>query len=63
MPLLRYEFTERMNKEVDEDFYEKRRDGENDDYLCQLIRNNKINEFNTFVYYLIINMKLFINFF
>ena len=42
-------FIERMNKEVEEDFYEKRREGENDGYLCQLIRHDKIQEFVTFV--------------
>ena len=42
-------FIERMNKEVEENFYEKRREGENDDYLCELIRNNKIKEFVTLV--------------
>ena len=43
------EFIEQMNNEVEENFYEKRREGENDDYLCELIRNNKIKEFITFV--------------
>ncbi|KAK8840923.1 hypothetical protein M9Y10_027755 [Tritrichomonas musculus] len=42
------EFIESMNKEVEENFYEKRREGENDDYLCELIRNNEIKEFITF---------------
>ncbi|KAK8840929.1 hypothetical protein M9Y10_027761 [Tritrichomonas musculus] len=37
-----------MNKEIKENFYEKRREGENDDYLCELIRNNEIKEFITF---------------
>ena len=37
-----------MNKEIEENFYEKRREGENDDYLCELIRNNEIKEFITF---------------
>ncbi|KAK8834291.1 hypothetical protein M9Y10_033174 [Tritrichomonas musculus] len=40
---------ERIKNEVDGDFYEKRREGENDDYLCQLIRFNKIKEFVIFV--------------
>ena len=43
------EFIKMMMKEVEEDFYEKRREGENDDFLCQLIRFNKIKEFITFV--------------
>ncbi|KAK8898112.1 hypothetical protein M9Y10_000381 [Tritrichomonas musculus] len=41
-------FIEQMNKEVEENFYEKRREGENDDYLCELIRNNEIKEFIKF---------------
>ncbi|KAK8838958.1 hypothetical protein M9Y10_032418 [Tritrichomonas musculus] len=40
---------ERMNKEIEANFYEKRREGENDDYLCELIRNNEIKEFITFI--------------
>ena len=43
------EFIERMKKEVEEDFYAKRREGANDDYLCRLIRLNKIQEFIAFV--------------
>ena len=42
------EFLEKMNKEVEKYFYEKRREGENDDYLCELIRFNNIEEFITF---------------
>ena len=42
------EFIERMNKEVESDFYEKRREGMNDDSLCELIRNNEIEEFIRF---------------
>ena len=37
-----------MNKEVESNFYEKRREGLNDDYLRELIRNNEIIEFITF---------------
>ena len=44
-----HKFIERMNKEVEEDFYDKRREGENDDYLCKLIRNDEIKEFITFI--------------
>ena len=40
---------EEMRKEVEENFYEKRRKGENDNNLCQLIRNNEIVEFIKFV--------------
>ncbi|KAK8841342.1 hypothetical protein M9Y10_026956 [Tritrichomonas musculus] len=38
------EFYEDITKEVSNDFYEKRKIGENDDYLCQIIRLNKIDE-------------------
>ncbi|KAK8854382.1 hypothetical protein M9Y10_016944 [Tritrichomonas musculus] len=47
--LINDEFINRMNKEIEKDFYEKRRIGENDGYLCQLIRLDKINEFVMFV--------------
>ena len=36
-------------EELPEDFYEKRKLGENDDYICQLIREDKIEEFIIFV--------------
>ncbi|KAK8847105.1 hypothetical protein M9Y10_019685 [Tritrichomonas musculus] len=42
-------FVEELKKEVDEDFYEKRKEGENDDSLCKLIRLNEIKEFVKFV--------------
>ena len=42
------EFIERMNKDVESNFYEKRREGLNDDYLCELIRDNQIKEFIKF---------------
>lgn len=38
-----------MNNEVQEHFYEKLQEGENDDYLCQLIRFNQIKELIIFV--------------
>ena len=41
-------FVEELKKEVEEDFYKKRREGESDDFLCKLIRFNKIKEFITF---------------
>ena len=47
--LINEKFIERMNEAVDESFYDKRREGENDDYLCQLIRLDKIKEFVQFV--------------
>ena len=43
------EFIEKEEEvRTNEHFYEKRREGENDDKLCQLIRNNEIKEFITF---------------
>ena len=42
-------FIEKINKDAESDFYEKRREGQNDDYLCELIRNSKIKEFIIFV--------------
>ncbi|KAK8857486.1 hypothetical protein M9Y10_015891 [Tritrichomonas musculus] len=42
------EFYKDITKEVTDDFYEKRKIGENDDYLCQIIRLNKIDEFIVF---------------
>ena len=42
------EFIERLNKEPESKFYEKRREGLNDDCLCELIRNNEIEEFIRF---------------
>ena len=41
-------FIEVMNKEIETNFYEKRREGLNDDYLCEQIRNNEIQEFIRF---------------
>ncbi|KAK8839760.1 hypothetical protein M9Y10_031465 [Tritrichomonas musculus] len=42
-------FNERMNKEIEANFYEKRQEGESDDYLCKLIRFDEIKEFVRFV--------------
>ena len=47
--LITDKFIERMNKEIESNFYEKRREGENDDYLCELIRFNKTKELIAFV--------------
>lgn len=42
-------FIEKVTKEISTDFYDKRREGENDDYLCRLIRLGKVEEFISFV--------------
>lgn len=39
------EFIQKVKKEIPSDFYAKRREGENEDYLCQLIRNDQIEDF------------------
>ena len=54
------EFIERMNKEVESDFYEKRREGMNDDYLCELIRNNEIKEFIRFTEQRNLSLEIYI---
>ena len=47
---LEYEHTmAKMSKELPEDFEEKRKIGENDNYLCQLIRNDSIEEFLNYI--------------
>ena len=38
-----------MNKEISEEFYDKRKEGESDSYLCELIRNNQVKEFGVYV--------------
>ena len=40
---------ESNNKETNDQFEEKRKNGENDNYICQLIRNDMIDEFITYV--------------
>lgn len=35
-------------KDVPEIFYEKRLEGENDNYICELIRLNKVNGFDNY---------------
>ena len=54
-------FIERMNKEIEENFYDKRREGLNDDYLCELIRLDKIKEFITFTEQRNLSLKSEIN--
>ena len=36
-------------REISEEFYEKRKEGENDSYLCELIRKNQVKEFGVYV--------------
>lgn len=44
-PELKPFLKENLNFEVTEDFYSKRKEGENDSHLCELIRKDDINEF------------------
>lgn len=44
-------FPKLLDKQLPEDFEEKRRKGENDDKICELIRNDLIGDFTTFVSY------------
>ena len=39
----------KLENEIPENFYEKRRIGENDSIICELIRNDSIDEFSTYV--------------
>ncbi|KAK8835263.1 hypothetical protein M9Y10_027873 [Tritrichomonas musculus] len=43
------EFLEKIRKEVPEEFYDKRKEGENDNYLCELIRSNRVKDFGVYV--------------
>ena len=43
------EFIEKIQKDFPEDFYDKRKEGENDNYLCELIRRNRVKEFGVYV--------------
>ena len=53
-------FIEVMNKEIETNFYEKRREGLNDDYLCELIRNNEIEEFIRFTEQRNLSLEIYI---
>lgn len=41
-------FIDEIKKDVSNDFYKKRKEGQNDNYLCELIRLDKIDEFIVF---------------
>ena len=43
------EFINQIKKEKPEEFFLKRKEGENDDFLCQIIRENKVKEFGVHV--------------
>ena len=49
-PLFGKSLLEKIRKEVPEDFYEKRKTGENDNYLCYLIRKDDGKEFGVYLY-------------
>ena len=42
-------FIQEIKKDVSENFYEKRMEGENDNYICELIRLNKVEEFDNYI--------------
>ena len=42
-------FIQEIMKDVPEIFYEKRLEGENDNYICELIRLNKVNGFDNYI--------------
>ncbi|KAK8892789.1 hypothetical protein M9Y10_030032 [Tritrichomonas musculus] len=42
-------FYSEMLSKLSNDFYEKRKKGENDDDLCELIRSNKVKEFGVYI--------------
>ncbi|KAK8838551.1 hypothetical protein M9Y10_033181 [Tritrichomonas musculus] len=37
-----------MMKEIPSEFYEKRKEGENDNYLCELMRKDDVKEFGAY---------------
>ena len=48
---------DKISKEIPEDFEEKRKIGENDNFICELIRNDLINDFISYVSKSKINLK------
>lgn len=48
-PFLTEKEIEKYSKEITDDFEEKRQIGENDDYISELIRNDKIDEFIAYI--------------
>lgn len=42
-------FIQKVKEEVPSDFYEKRKKGENDTFLYQLIRMNDVKEFGVYI--------------
>ena len=47
--LSQYVYHEIINKELPENFYELRKEGQNDSYICKLIRNDSVVEFIEYV--------------
>ena len=47
--LKKNEWVEEIKKELPENFYEKRKEGENDSQICKFIQNDMIDEFITYV--------------
>ena len=46
---LKPEMLEEIQKVISDDFEEKRKNGENDNYICELIRSDLINEFKDYI--------------
>ena len=48
-PFINDSLIEELTKEIPENYDEKRKNGENDDHLCELIRNGSIDDFTSFL--------------
>ncbi|KAK8842006.1 hypothetical protein M9Y10_026219 [Tritrichomonas musculus] len=44
------ELINKIRKEVPDDFFDKRKEGENDNYLCELIRLDKVKDFGSYIH-------------
>ena len=57
----KYEWLDDINKELPNDFYENRKKGENDNFICQLIQKDSIDEFIVYMNRNNISVNLIIN--
>ena len=48
-PYLKYDYKNHINELLSDNFEEKRRIGENDNYICKLIRNDSVQDFIAYV--------------
>ena len=44
------ELINKIRKDVPDDFFDKRKEGENDNYLCELIRLDKVKDFGSYIH-------------